>query len=176
MVNHRRVVDRPSSIVHRRKSGGHMKVRRLSYVFVAFVGIALLVASWNPMSARQAGGATVAVDNDDLGGSGHRPERAGSGRLGHRGNNRPADEIREDRRHERSRTVSDPRSPEGQLQRLGSRLRVDRLAQNADGGRQGDEPHGCGRSKPSRSGAVLPGWLLALPDENSGQERVPRYR
>jgi hypothetical protein len=45
-----------------------MKVRRLSYVFVAFVGITLLIASWNPMSARQAGGASVTVDNDDLGG------------------------------------------------------------------------------------------------------------
>ena len=28
----------------------------------------MFLAAWNPMSARQAGGASVAVDNDDLGG------------------------------------------------------------------------------------------------------------
>jgi hypothetical protein len=40
----------------------------LSYFVACAAGAALLAGAWNPMSARQAGGAAVAVDNDDLGG------------------------------------------------------------------------------------------------------------
>ncbi len=44
-----------------------MRIARLLYVSVACVGVALFLAAWNPMSARQAGGA-IPIDNDDLGG------------------------------------------------------------------------------------------------------------
>ena len=68
------IVQSPESIVQspsssRPESGGHMRSgASLSYLLVALVCITMLLASWNPMSARQAGGASVAVDNDDLGG------------------------------------------------------------------------------------------------------------
>ena len=45
-----------------------MRTARVSYLLVAVACVAMFLAAWNPMSARQAGGASVAVDNDDLGG------------------------------------------------------------------------------------------------------------
>ena len=45
-----------------------MKPARTSYLLAAAVGVALSVTAWNPTSARQAGGAAVAIDNDDVGG------------------------------------------------------------------------------------------------------------
>jgi hypothetical protein len=47
-----------------------MRSLRWLFASVTLVGVALFVFSWNPASARQAGGAgAVAVDNDDLGGT-----------------------------------------------------------------------------------------------------------
>jgi len=45
-----------------------MRRLHLACVFVAMLGIVLLMASRSPMSARQAGGA-IPIDNDDLGGT-----------------------------------------------------------------------------------------------------------
>jgi hypothetical protein len=45
-----------------------MRNVRLSYLFVAIVGVALFVASWDPTRAQQAG-AAIPIDSDDLGGT-----------------------------------------------------------------------------------------------------------
>ena len=45
-----------------------MKKLHLACVFVAVLGVALLLLSRSPMSAQQAGGA-ISIDNDDLGGT-----------------------------------------------------------------------------------------------------------
>ena len=86
-----------------------------------------------------------------------------SRRLGHRRDHRPADEVRQDRRHRRSRPLPDARSAEGHLQRLGARLRAGRFAEG-----RGRRP--VGRSTSPRTlganaaggGAVLPGRLLVV--------------
>ena len=67
---------------------------------------------------------------------GDQRERPRSRRLGDRGNDRPADEIREDRRHRRSRALRHSRSAPSELQRLGARIRAHRFAEGTRGTRQ----------------------------------------
>ncbi len=45
-----------------------MRRTRVSYLLTAAAAAAIFLAAWDPMSARQAGGGAVPVDNDDLGG------------------------------------------------------------------------------------------------------------
>ena len=59
------------------------------------------------------------VGATDLGGVVDRAERAGSRRLGDRGDDRPADQVREDRGDRRSRPLRDSRAAEGELQACG---------------------------------------------------------
>ena len=96
--------------------------------------------------------------------------------MGHRPDGGSADAVREDRRHRRPRTLSGARSPEGQLQRLGPRVWARGFAEDPD--HSGQEPRsesGAGQLA-GRGGAVLPGGELAVPDGDSGQERVPGHR
>ena len=84
----------------------------------------------------------------------HRRQRAGGRRLGDRRNHRSADQIRQDRRHRRSGPLSRPRSAEGELQRLGARLRPGRFAEGRDRARQdGQSDRGAGaeRERPRRN-------------------------
>ena len=67
---------------------------------------------------------------------GDRRERARGRRLGDRRDHRSADQIRQDRRDRRSGPLCDPRSAEGQLQRLGARLWPGRFAEGAGRARQ----------------------------------------
>ena len=62
----------------------------------------------------------------------HERQRPGSRRLGHCRDRGPADQVREDRRDRRARPLRPPRSAEGDLQRLGSRLRARRLGEIAN--------------------------------------------
>ena len=107
---------------------------------------------------------------------GDRPVRTRGRRLGHRRDPRSADAVREDRRHRRPRALPGPRSSQGDLQRLGPRLRPRRFAEDADRARQDARPEGGAGELARRRGAVLPRGALAGADGDAGQERVPRHR
>ena len=104
----------------------------------------------------------------------HQRERPGSGRLGDRRNHRTADQICADRRHRRPGPLPDSRPADGELQRLGARLRPGRLAQDARQTRHNARSHGGARAERSGGGALLPGDLLVHADEDSAGERVRR--
>ena len=75
---------------------------------------------------------------------------------------RSADQVRQDRRHRRSRPLPHSRPPQSQLQRVGARLRAGRFAQDFRRPGQARQPHrgrGAGRA---RGRAVLPGRLLVF--------------
>ena len=93
---------------------------------------------------------------------GQRRPGTGSRRVGDRGNDRPAHEIREDRRHRRSGPIRDARSAEGELQRLGPRLRPRRLPEGAGGAGQDARSDRGARPECHGGGAVLPGDLLVF--------------
>ena len=102
----------------------------------------------------------------------HRPERAGGRRLGDRRDQGSADPLRQDGRHRRSGPLRRSRPAEGQLQRLGARLRTGRFAEGAERARQGRQS--ARRRGAERSGGRegLSGDLLVLDDEDPGRERV----
>ena len=81
----------------------------------------------------------VGVGRSDLSGVVSGPNRAGGGRVGYRRDAGSADEIREDRRHRRSRALSRARPAARELRRLGARLWPGRFAEGDDHGRH-DEP------------------------------------
>ena len=63
--------------------------RRVLNLLIAALAVTLVVAmSLLGLRAGQGAAARVAIDNDDIGGVVTGPQRAGSGRLGHRGNAR----------------------------------------------------------------------------------------
>ena len=61
-------------------------------------------------------------------------------------------QVREHRRHRRSRTIPGARSAEGELQRLGARLRAGRFAEDQTRAGQDAESHGGRRAEPARRG------------------------
>ena len=83
------------------------------------------------IDAGQQAGATVAVDNDDLGGvvTGPKGPEAGVWVIAET-TDLPTKFVA-DRRHRRSRPLPPPRPAEGELQRVGARLRARRLAEGA---------------------------------------------
>ena len=113
-----------------------MKIlRELCSAMTAIAIAAVSTGAQAPVRAQQAGSAQVAIDNDDIGGVVTGPERAGSRRLGHRRDDRPADQVRPHRRHRRPGPLRHPRSAEGQLQGLGARLWPRRFAEGATASR-----------------------------------------
>ena len=108
------------------------KISRWGYSVAVVAGFAmLLAASQTQTSARQAAADAVRVGRRRHRRRRHEREGAGGRRLGDRGDDRPADEVRQDRRHRRSRALSAARSAEGELQRVGARLRAGRFAEGA---------------------------------------------
>ena len=93
----------------------------------------------------------------------HRLEGTGSRRLGDRRDDRSADALRAHRRHRRSRPLRRARPAEGNVSRVGPRLRARRLAKGR--GRSGQDASICRpcRAELSRGRAVLPGRLLVRP-------------
>ena len=113
-----------------------MSVRQVLFSTVAAIAIAATaVAAPAPAGAQEA---AVAIDKDDIGGVVHRPERAGGRRLGHRGDDGAADEVRQDRRHRRPGSLRHPGPAERELPGLGARLRPRRLAEDAGEARRAD--------------------------------------
>ena len=144
-----------------------------STVTLAAAVLAGVTLALGSAAARQQ---NVAVDKDDLGRRRHQRQGTGSRGLGHCGDQRPADEVREDRGHRRSRPVPDPGPAGGEVQRVGARLRSRRLAEGA--GVAGHEPEPQRRHRPERPrrGRVLPRRLLVLADEGAAGQRLPRHR
>ena len=97
--------------------------------------LALFAALTRGAAAQPVDPAPTAGAND-LGGVVTERQRPGSRRLGDRGDHRPADQVRQDRRHRRSGPLRHSRSAEGELQRLGARLRPGRLAEGRSRARQ----------------------------------------
>ena len=99
-----------------------------------------------------------------------RDEREGcrSRRVGHRRDDGPADEVREDRRDRRAGPLPHPRSPESEVRGVGPRLWARRFAQGVRDARAGPQPESRGRAHARRSGAVLPGGVLVCDAEDPG--------
>ena len=108
-----------------------------------------------------------------------RPKRPGprSRRLGHRRDEGPADEVREDRRHRRRGPVHAAGTARRELRRVGAGLRPGRFgaARDEAHGRPGHAP-GNRRNDSGGSGEGLSRRLLAVADGAAGREPVPRHR
>ena len=102
---------------------------------------------------------------------GLRTERTRSGRLGDRRDDRPSDEVRQDRRHRRSRPVSRARSAEGELLGVGPRIWPGRFGEGHGRAGQGGQPDGDRRAGREGRGPVLPGGLLVLADARARTRR-----
>jgi hypothetical protein len=100
-----------------------------------------------------------------------RCRRTGSRRVGDRGDIRSAGALHQDRRHGRSGPLRHSRPAQGQLRRVGTRLRTCRLAEGAHGSRQARQSDGRAGAKRRGSGAILSGRLLVLDAEDSRQVR-----
>ena len=85
---------------------------------------------------------------------------------------RPADAVHQDRRHRRPGALRDSRSAEGELQRLGARLRPGRRPEEPrDAGEHAQSAHGA-RSVAEGGGGDLSGDVLVLAAQGAGGERV----
>ena len=117
-----------------------METTRICYSAIAATAIAVLlaacVAATNPATSE----AGVSVGDNRSRWRGHRRGRTGSRRMGDRGDDRPADQVRQDRGHRRARTLLVPDLPKANYQRLGARLRAGRLAEGESDAGQDPEP------------------------------------
>ena len=104
-----------------------------------------------------------------------RSERAGSRRLGHRRDDRTADQVRQDGRHRRSGPLRHPRPADRELRGLGARLRARRFAEGARQARPAAQPHRGAGAERARGGALLSGDLLVRDDEDSAGEGFRRH-
>ncbi len=73
--------------------------------------------------------------------------------MGHRGNHQYAHQVRQGRRHRRSRPLRGAGSSEWDLQRVGARLRAGRFAEGADLPRQNAQPESGDGAERARGGA-----------------------
>ena len=104
--------------------------KMLSVALSLAVGLAFALAmSGRAIVAGQAGGAAVAIDNDDIGGVVTGAQRSRGRRLGHRGNQDHADALDQERGDRRSGPLRRARSAGRGLRRVGSRLRARGLAE-----------------------------------------------
>ena len=126
-----------------------MRRLHLAWVFLAVLGVGLLLVSRSPMSAQQAGGA-IPIDNDDLGGvvTGPKGPEAGVWVIAET-SDLPTKFAKIVVTDDRGQYLH-PGSAESELQRLGARIRPRRFTQDADGCRQAAEPDRGARAEPAR--------------------------
>ena len=105
---------------------------------------------------------------------GDEPERPGSRRLGDRRNSRPADPLRQDGRHRRSRPLRRARSAESQIHGLGPRLWPGRFGQGRSRARQAAQSQSGAGGQCRGSRESLSGDLLVFDAENSRRRSVRR--
>ena len=115
---------------------------------LAALAFALLVAaSLTVLRAGQAPAGTVAIDNDDIGGvvTGARGPEAGVWVIAETRDT--ADPADQERRHRRPGPLPRARSAEGELRRVGPRLRARGFAEGEGGAGQDGEPEGGRRAE-----------------------------
>ncbi len=140
-----------------------MKTLRILNAGLLAVGCAVIVTvSLAGTGGEQTTGQAVSIDADDIGGvvTGPKGPEAGVWVIAET-TDLPTKFV-EDRRHRRSRPLPAARSAEGELQRVGARLRPRRLAEGAGDAGQDAEPDGGRRAERARRRRVLPGRLLVL--------------
>ena len=124
-----------------------MDIKKQLYLGVAAIGVAgFLAAAPAQLRAQTA----VAIDNDDIGGVVTGPNGPEAGVWVIAETTRPADPLRQDRRHRRSGPLRRPRSAEGEIQRLGARLRPGRFAEGRRRARQAAQPDRRARRRTTR--------------------------
>ncbi len=132
----------------------------------------LLAAAPAPLRAQQSSAEAVHIGDNDLGGtvtSANGPE-AGVWVIAE--TTELADQIRQDRRHRRPRALCDARPAQGQLQRLGTRLRAGRFAakiQTAPGKivePEGDDRRRMRLRRPQYYPAIYWYSMLKIPDKS----------
>ena len=107
-----------------------MKIKGRLYFSVAAIAFAgCLAGAPVPLSAQQTPPAAVAIDNDDIGGVVTGPNGPEAGVWVIAETHDLPDPLYQDRRHRRSGPLRGARSAEGELQRLGARLRPRRFAE-----------------------------------------------
>ena len=87
-----------------RTTRGHL------YAVVVATGVVFVLAAGQTRPGAQPADPAIRIGATDLGGVVTSAERSGSRRLGDRGDDRPADEVRQDRRDRRSRALPHARS------------------------------------------------------------------
>ena len=161
---------------HRDDRRGHMSTRALLHGRTVGLGIVLLTLAFQGSpSAQQGADPSLRVGASDLGGvvtSANGPE-AGVWVIAET-NDLPTKLAKIVVTDDRGRYLH-PRSPEGELSRVGARLWPRRLAEDADGARKAPQPDGSRGAKRRGGGGILPGDLLVLDAEGPGEERVPRH-
>ena len=122
------------------------------------IGLAVCAGVVSGTRAFQTTGEAIAIDSDDLAGTVTGPSGPEAGVWVIAETTRPAHAVREDCRHRRSRTIPGARPAQGQLQRLGPRIRAGGLAEDPDDSRQ--EPRSstpCRRAlRPRRRSTIRP--------------------
>ena len=106
----------------------------------------------------------------------HRPERPGGRCLGHRRNGRAPDQVSQDRRDRRARSLSASGSAGGELRLVGARVRARRFAARALGARASRRIAGRHRARRARRRAGLSRELLVLADRAAEHRAVSRAR
>ena len=152
-----------------------MRRLHLAFIFVAVLGVGLLLVSRSPMSAQQAGGA-IPIDNDDLGGTvtGPKGPEAGVWVIAET-SDLPTKFVKIVVTDDRGRyLIPDLPKASYNVWVRGYGLVDSPKTQTVAG--QDREPHRCAGAKSASRSRVLPGGVLVVADESPRQERVPRHR
>ena len=154
-----------------------MRLKTSLYLSVAAIGVAVLLSTPTAqLRAQQSAPPGVSIGDGDLGGvvSGPNGPEAGVWVIAET-TDLPTKFVKIVVTDDQGRYVL-PESAEGQLQRLGARLRPGRFAQDRDRARQDPQPHRGAGAERGRGGGILSGDLLVCDAQDSGQERVPGHR
>ena len=150
-----------------------MRRLHLACVFLAVLGVGLLLVSRSPMSAHQAGGA-IPIDNDDLGGvvTGPKGPEAGVWVIAET-SDLPTKFVKIVVTDDRGRYLI-PDLPKANYNVWVRGYGLVDSPKTQTVRRQDREPHRRAGAESARRRSVLPGRLLVLADEGARQERVSR--
>ena len=149
--------------------------KRGLFLRIAAIAFALLVAaSLTVLRAGQAPAGTVAVDADDIGGvvTGAKGPEAGVWVIAET-RDTPTRLIKSVVTDDQGRYLV-PGPAEGQLRRLGPRLRTGRFAESEGGAGQEPESESRGRAERESGGGLLPGAVLVRAARGPAQDATSR--
>ena len=151
-----------------------MKTKQALYLGAAVAVLALAATAPTELRAQQSRGGRGRRRRHRR--RRHRPRRTGSGRVGDRGDAMICHQVRQDGGDRRPGTLRHSRSPEGELHRVGARLRARRFAEGDERARQAREPDRDPGADAGRGRGILSRHVLVLDAQDSGRERIPRHR